>query len=161
FHDTFPLGSQEDGTWAVESGFRRRQPLDENLGPAIPPLPPRQARLFRRALLAELQQIASDQFFELDGSHRYYNEFQNTYYQTAPAGRVRGESGPRLRFLERLRYYPDGVPLTFHLEASGYLQRPAGALPLEHGRLEWSGQLRGGVSQYREITPTLGHRPAL
>jgi hypothetical protein len=162
FDDAYRLGTQEKGTWSVTAEYQHRRALEEDnsgvraiLKQEIPDA------VLRKALEQELKLGAPDVFGELRGARRYYDEWCRVYYETDVLGRVREESGPTFGVREHIRYDPDCIPLFFHLEGSGYVQRPAGVLVPGTDKVEGSGLLRGWVNEYREITPELGHEPTV
>ncbi len=156
--DFSPPRGQEDGSWSVSAGFRKRRPFEEDATARRQAL--RQFGDSRHALAADLTGLSLDEFFELRATHRYYDEWRRTYFETGFLTRARERSGPTLGFEGHLRHDPFGVPWTFHLEGASYLQWPAGDV-LGDAETEWSTFLGAAVSRYYEMTPRLGHTPSL
>jgi hypothetical protein len=148
FNDAWALGIQEDGTWSLAGGYRQRRALNED---------------FRTlgGLAPDLFASAPDEFFEQSLTHRYYNEWCRTYFETQFLVRERERSGPTVGLRHHLRYDPVDSPWTFHLEGSIYAQPPGGAIIPDTGNVEWSGLLRGRIAQYRQLTPTFAHEPSV
>ena len=130
--DAFRLGTQEDGLWSFDAGYRSRRDLEEDETVHAP-----------------------DQFAEFGLTHRYFDQWHDTYYRDELLLRTRGNSGPTFAWLENFHCRTYSVPLLWRFDSAVYVQHPYGAIPPHESKTEWSLLLRGAVSQYREITPKL------
>jgi hypothetical protein len=114
--DMYSLGGQEDGTWSVAATARRRRLFDED----------------------DNGNADIDQFLELGGAHRYFDEFGPTYFETSVLARAHETRGPTLGLGEAIQHRPEWLPATLRLNGDGYLQWPEGDHFDPGGRVEWS-----------------------
>jgi hypothetical protein len=143
------LGGPEDGIWSLTAGYQRRRPLDEDFNG------------LNSNGVDEFQRGQPDEFVELRATHRCFDEWRRAYWATDFLTRHRASGGPTFGLREHFCHVPDASPCTFHLEGSGYVQRPTEPLVPGTERTEWSLLLRGRVSKYGEITPKLSQECAV
>jgi hypothetical protein len=132
--DSLPLGGQEDGTLTGTLELASRRNLDED-----------------RDASGE-----AERFVELRATHRRYLGSRDGYHRFDALSRAREHGGPTFGLREFLTLPSDWHALQFDFNASLYLQRPGGG-----AGTDWLGDLRGRVSQRRDLGARVHHRPAL
>ncbi len=84
------------------------------------------------------------QQFRID--HRYFDEFNNTYYNTQAFVRAREHGSPGFGLKESVRFEPDDWPFILNLNAKLVSQQV-------DNEQEWMGQLKVALSQPLRFTP--------
>jgi hypothetical protein len=129
--DAFKLGKQEDGTLSVGLNFVRRNNTQES-GVNLP----------------------EEQFMQLKTNYRYFDEPNNTYWNTQGLFRVREFGGPTFGLDESVYYNPDWLPFNVRGNAKVVAQVP-------HDDLEALGQLNLTLSQAYNLHPKVRLIPNL
>ncbi|MCZ6796212.1 MAG: hypothetical protein O7J95_21585, partial [Planctomycetota bacterium] len=132
--DLFPLGGQEDGTLTLAGVFRRRRAFEEDGD----------------------ERIIAEQFFDLQGVHRYFDPRRDTYFETGLLSRVREEGGPVVGAWEDVHYAPSWLPFEFRATSRAFMQWPNGGAAEPAGPSEWS--LHGRASVRHQIPLSLKAR---
>ncbi len=101
FHDAYPLGSQEDGTWSLSASYKKPFRIQE-----------------------DNDVESQDQRYEVSATHYYHDNDLPGYFKTSFLGRVKEKGGPTLGILEDFFYYPRQSSLGFNINSSFYMQKP-------------------------------------
>ena len=126
--DEFHLGSQEDGTWSLGLSYNSRRAVEEDSFGGLDP----------------------ERFWQMDFTHRYYNDYLRTYFRTTFLGRLR-EQGPETFGIEHsLQHRPFDHPLVYTLGGSAFWQDG-----------DWSLSLLGSISLTQELSPKWSHTPSV
>ncbi|MCB1984069.1 MAG: hypothetical protein KDF49_01415 [Nitrosomonas sp.] len=134
-HDSFPLGSQEDGTWSINNAAVSRRNFGDIFG-----------------------SNDSERFFESSATHRYYNANRGVYFRTDFMGRAREHGEPSFGVSESMIYQPRAIPVGIRLDGSIHMQQFN--RPGNHD-VEWAAQFDMSVFQRREINPKTWYTPEL
>ncbi|MBS3808677.1 MAG: hypothetical protein KGY38_00790, partial [Desulfobacterales bacterium] len=134
-------GRHEDGTWSAGvRAFRRRSLFEDFEGGDEP-----------------------ERFFEVFGTHRFYQPYKNRYFRTRFLTRYRDFGGPTLGIEEEITFYPRYVPFHFRLQGQAFAQNPASEDLgyFGRGQTEWLGRIEATAYQNRRISPKTYHRPSV
>lgn len=135
--DEYSLGGQEDGTWAMSSGFVSRRPLGEGI-----------------------TGTGQDEFAQAMATCRYFDEFNRNYWTTDAMFRGRFTGTPSLGLRNSLWHDTEWIPASLISETSGYIQNPGQAIAPAHDSTEFSLNWRGEIRQQRVINEQWYHTPS-
>jgi hypothetical protein len=139
FHDAYPLGSQEDGTWSLTASYKKPFSVQED---------------------SDVE--SQDHQYEVSASHYYHDDALPGYFKTSFLSRFKEQGGPTLGVLEDFFYYPRQIPLGFNIKSSLYMQKPdAHSFDFfESGTGEYAGFVKARIFQKRSLGPKSFHIPS-
>ncbi len=129
--DSFQPGQQTFGTWSFGTDSVRRNNIQEDSSRNSP---------------IHYQQIRLN--------HRYFDEFNNRYWNTQGFVRVRLNGSPSYGLIESVRFQPDQLPFAINMEAKAITQHVT-------NHQEWMGQFKIAISQSARLTPKTVFLPKL
>jgi len=136
--DAFHLGGHEDGTLSLELAGRRVRLFDEDEGSP-----------------------GANQYLQLEGAHRLFDELSSTWFETALLARAHERGGPALGIREEILHEPRWFPAALRLAATGFIQWPDGGSAEFDGPAETSATLRGSMSRRFGLGLTAYHMPSV
>ncbi|MEQ1738800.1 MAG: hypothetical protein ABL884_02750 [Methyloglobulus sp.] len=129
--DKFKLGKQEDGTLSAGLDFVRRNNKQESGS-----------------------NLSEEQFMQLKTNYRYFDEPNNTYWNSQGFARYREFGGPTFGLDESFYYNPDWLPFNIRGNAKVVAQVP-------HDDLEALGQLNLNIAQAYNLHPKVRLIPSV
>ncbi len=102
-HDRYDLGGQEDGLFSLTGGFHRRAEEDLEGG-------------------SDYESREHDEFFEIEGAYRYYDEYSNRYSRLSVLSRRRSRGDPSYGIIGDLTLKKRGRPLSHRFLTHLYMQ---------------------------------------
>ncbi|SMC54570.1 hypothetical protein SAMN02746065_10426 [Desulfocicer vacuolatum DSM 3385] len=139
FHDAYPLGSQEDGTWSLSAGYKKPFSRQED------------------------DDVASqDHQYEISATHYYHAENLPGYFKTSFLSRFIEQGGATLGIKEDFFHYPDQSSLGFNIKSSLYMQKPDASRFdfFQSPAGEYAGFIKARIFQKRSLGPKSYHMPA-
>ncbi len=139
FHDAYPLGSQEDGTWSLTASYKKPFSLQED---------------------SDVE--SQDHQYEVSASHYYHADTLPGYFKTSFLSRFKEQDAPTLGILEDFFYYPERIPLGLNITSSLYMQKPDAHRFdfFESGTGEYAGLVKARLFQNRSLGPKFFHIPS-